>query len=663
MSTTTTTTAADDVELDVVAVNDDDDSDEQHRDKRPARITLKNVTYDLKIKGRTVRLLHGITCSFEHQFVAIMGSSGAGKTTLLNLVAQRYTSGKARGIRAFNNEKLTKPTIKKYGGYVMQDDLLFADLTVRDTLRYSALLRLPLQVSIAEKFRRVERLMVKIGLERCADTRIGDPLRRGVSGGERKRVSIGVELVGEPRILMLDEPTTGLDSMAALIVVKVLNRISAEGTTIITTIHQPSTKIYELFDILFVLSRGEVAYFGRANEVVPYMSQLGFTCPDHYNPADFVLDTCAADPANPEETEQARLNSAILVEEYKKALAHDDSSSSSSSSSTATGASTTGSTSTRAGDVEFVEPPSKLKRTRFYGRTNIAWQFVVLLVRSLQLAALSWRLYVIQLLITIVMGFLVGGAFWDIPKTTASANRRFAALFFLVINQGVIALFTVVNVFPAERQIVLRERAAGMYNTSAYFLAKSLAELPIQLVYPLVFSIIVYWMIGFQNNGSNWAHFTFILELTAICAISIGLAVSAIAKQPLLACIVAPFFLEIFRLFGGFFSIGAPLCGCIEWINYLSYINWAFEGLAYTEFHDNLFLNSTSTATNSTMAMPNSTMPMMAMSPNATYVDGDTILRNNNLESARHWRSELILLGMIGGFRILGYLALRFNKS
>jgi ABC-type multidrug transport system permease subunit len=357
------------------------------------------------------------------------------------------------------------------------------------------------------------------------------------------------------------------------------------------------------------------------------------------------------------------LNSAILVEEYKKALAHDDSSSSSSSSSTATGASTTGSTSTRAGDVEFVEPPSKLKRTRFYGRTNIAWQFVVLLVRSLQLAALSWRLYVIQLLITIVMGFLVGGAFWDIPKTTASANRRFAALFFLVINQGVIALFTVVNVFPAERQIVLRERAAGMYNTSAYFLAKSLAELPIQLVYPLVFSIIVYWMIGFQNNGSNWAHFTFILELTAICAISIGLAVSAIAKQPLLACIVAPFFLEIFRLFGGFFSIGAPLCGCIEWINYLSYINWAFEGLAYTEFHDNLFLNSTSTATNSTMAMPNSTMPMMAMSPNATYVDGDTILRNNNLESARHWRSELILLGMIGGFRILGYLALRFNKS
>ena len=399
---------------------------------------------------------------------------------------------------------------------------------------------------LSEKFAAVEELMVKVGLQRCADTRIGNALHRGVSGGERKRVSIGVELIGRPKVLMLDEPTTGLDSMAALIVVKVLRRIASEGTTVITTIHQPSSKIFELFDTLLVLSQGEVAYFGRAADVVPYMAQLGFTCPPHYNPADFVLDTCAADPGNPQQVEQARLNSAILVEEYKQHLV---------------------ATKSVVSNDEIKQEKRKLKKTRFTSRTNLPWQFLVLFVRAAQCAALSWRLYCIHLFLTIVVAFLIGGVFWHLPLTTQFTSRRFASLFFVVINQGVIGLFTVVNVFPEERVIVLRERAAGMYNTSAYFLSKSLAELPIQLLFPFLFSLIVYWMIGYQNDGSKWAHFTFILELSSLCAISIGLTVSAIAKTPLLACIIAPFLMEIFRLFGGFFNIGASINQSINWIN------------------------------------------------------------------------------------------------
>jgi len=161
-------------------------------------------------------------------------------------------------------------------------------------------------------------------------------------------------------------------------------------------------------------------------------------------------------------------------------------------------------------------------------------------------------------------------------------------LFFVIINQGVIACFTVINVFPVERIIVLRERAAGTYRTLPYFFAKSVAELPQQIAFPLLFSLIVYWMMGLQNNGVKWVHFTLIVELSSISAVSLGLAISAWSKQSLFACIMAPFLLEIFRLFGGFYAIGASINGSIDWIN----VRPSYLTLSLTHTHTALQLHS-----------------------------------------------------------------------
>jgi len=286
-----------------------------------------------------------------------------------------------------------------------EDDIMFTTLTVRDTLRYAALLRLPGSMSIRDKFAEVEQLMVKLGLIRCGDTRIGDPLHRGVSGGERKRVAIGVEMISKPRLLLLDEPTSGLDSIAALTVVNLLRHIASEGTTVITTIHQPSSKIFDQFDKLLILSRGEVAYYGHASAALEYFASLGFQCPPLYNPADFFLDVCSADPANPEEVEQARLNSSILVEQYQqnsKAQAE-------------------------AQAAELLEQ-GKLKRTRFSPKVNVVMQFLVLLLRSLHTTLLSWRLLVFQLFLTITMAFLIGGFFWKVRVRMVIAIRSLSHL-------------------------------------------------------------------------------------------------------------------------------------------------------------------------------------------------------------------------------------------
>jgi ABC-type multidrug transport system ATPase subunit/ABC-type multidrug transport system permease subunit len=535
----------------------------------------------------------------------------------LNIIAQRYRNGKVKGTLAFNDQKLSADTVKKYGGYVMQDDIMITSLTVRDTLRYAAMLRLPQSMSISDKFAEVDKLMVKLGLVRCADTRIGDPMHRGVSGGERKRVAIGVEMISKPRMLLLDEPTSGLDSIAALTVVKLLAVIAAEGTTVITTIHQPSSKIFSMFDKLLVLSRGEVAYYGDAQQALTYFASLGFECPPLYNPADFFLDVCSADPANAEEVEQARLNSAILVEQYQQNnKAHAEA------------------------EAEELLAGGKLKRTRYSAKVNMLWQFGVLLLRTVHTLLLGWPLLLIQFLLTIIMAFLVGGYFWKMPLETQYIQRRFMALFFIIINQGVVACFTVINVFPEERVIMLRERASGTYSTLPYFLAKSLSELPLQTIFPLLYGMIVYWMIGLQNDFVKWVHFMLITELSSASATSLGFAVSAWSKTSLAACIITPFILEVWRLFGGFYSIGNRMNGSIDWINYISYIRWGFDGLADNEFHGIDFV-----------------------APDGSIVTGQQALDNALLDDARYWISEIVLIGMIVAYRIIAYAGARFNKG
>nr|POE78105.1 abc transporter g family member 22 [Quercus suber] len=260
----------------------------------PLYLKFTDVSYKVILKGmRTSEekdILNGITGSVNPgEVLALMGPSGSGKTTLLNLLGGRLIQPTVRGSITYNDHPYSK-FLKSRIGFVTQDDVLFPHLTVKETLTYAALLRLPKTLTKEQKEKRAIDVIHELGLERCQDTMIGGSFVRGVSGGERKRVSIGNEIIINPSLLFLDEPTSGLDSTTAMRTVQLLQDIAEAGKTVVTTIHQPSSRLFHKFDKLILLGKGSLLYFGKASEATVYFSSIGCSPLIAMNPAEFLLD-------------------------------------------------------------------------------------------------------------------------------------------------------------------------------------------------------------------------------------------------------------------------------------------------------------------------------------------------------------------------------------
>lgn len=246
--------------------------------------------------GSTVNTIHertilnGITGMVSPgEILAILGPSGSGKSTLLNALAGRLHGHGLTGTILANGSKLSRPVLKRTG-FVTQDDVLYPHLTVRETLIFCSLLRLPRTLSRKEKVLIVESVITELGLVKCQNTIIGNSFIRGVSGGERKRVSIAHEMLINPSLLILDEPTSGLDSTAAHRLVKTLGTLAQKGKTVVTSMHQPSSRVYQMFDAVLVLTEGHGLYFGKGSEAMSYFEAVGFIPSFPMNPADFLLD-------------------------------------------------------------------------------------------------------------------------------------------------------------------------------------------------------------------------------------------------------------------------------------------------------------------------------------------------------------------------------------
>ncbi|KAJ2242804.1 hypothetical protein GGI13_006832, partial [Coemansia sp. RSA 455] len=261
-----------------------------------------DLNYEVKAKvGKAEEwrpILNGITGEARAgEAIAIIGSSGAGKTTLLNALSGRIVGGRLAGQILFRGAKRHPGSFKRVTAYVQQDDLMHPLLTVQETLAYASKLRLPnSQYTSERKTERVNTVIRQLRLEAARNTKIGDAGTRGVSGGERKRVSIGTELLTDPRLLFLDEPTSGLDSNSSELVVELVKKISVDqGIATLMTIHQPSARIFNIFDKVILLSQGRVVYFGPTSTAIEYFANIGYQCPMHENPADYFIDLMTLD--------------------------------------------------------------------------------------------------------------------------------------------------------------------------------------------------------------------------------------------------------------------------------------------------------------------------------------------------------------------------------
>lgn len=189
------------------------------------------------------------------QLVAIMGASGAGKTTLLNVLSNQNMKGLQKSGTVYLNGKEVN-NIQDYSAYVQQEDMFYGTMTCREHLKFQANLR-----GVENPDKRVDEVINEMGLQKCADSKIGTPGRgKTISGGEKKRLSVATQILAQPSLLFLDEPTSGLDSFLAMQVVKSLQKISESGTTVLCTIHQPSSEVFAMFDNLILLARGRICY-------------------------------------------------------------------------------------------------------------------------------------------------------------------------------------------------------------------------------------------------------------------------------------------------------------------------------------------------------------------------------------------------------------------
>jgi ATP-binding cassette subfamily G (WHITE) protein 2 len=222
-----------------------------------------------------------------------MGASGGGKTTLLSTLSLRLniTGMKITGSQKINGKEYDKAQLKAISAYVMQDDLLHSELTVEQTLKYTAKLRMSKSASKEERASKIKHVVSLMGVEHCLPVIVGNTRIKGISGGERKRVCIAMELLSDPRLLFLDEPTSGLDSGSALSVCHALKNLSAfSNVSVLCTIHQPQKLIFDLFDNVILMRKGQIIYQGATSDSLKFVTGLGYPCPSNRNPADFLLE-------------------------------------------------------------------------------------------------------------------------------------------------------------------------------------------------------------------------------------------------------------------------------------------------------------------------------------------------------------------------------------
>eukprot|EP00930_Biecheleria_cincta_P025142 TRINITY_DN17937_c0_g1_i1.p1 TRINITY_DN17937_c0_g1~~TRINITY_DN17937_c0_g1_i1.p1 ORF type:complete len:695 (+),score=124.75 TRINITY_DN17937_c0_g1_i1:64-2148(+) len=275
----------------------------QFRGMRPktAKVSIQFENLSLQLPSG-VTVLEGVSGQFKSgRMCAIMGPSGAGKTTFMNVLSGKATYGKMGGTVLVNDQKADVSGLKSVLGFVPQDDIVHQDLTVREQIRFSAELRNDSQLSASRLDRITDDVLAVMQIDHIQNSIVGGVEKRGISGGQRKRVNIGLELAAQPDIMFLDEPTSGLDSTSSLSVVLSLKKMCQLGMTSIMVIHQPRYSLFTLFDDVLLLGKGgHTVYLGPSGAAKVYFEELGFKMAPDENPADWLMDVICGEVPNSE---------------------------------------------------------------------------------------------------------------------------------------------------------------------------------------------------------------------------------------------------------------------------------------------------------------------------------------------------------------------------
>ncbi|KAF0913788.1 hypothetical protein E2562_024876 [Oryza meyeriana var. granulata] len=573
---------------------------------------------------RRVPILHGLNgYARPGEVLAIMGPSGCGKSTLLDALAGRLGySVSQKGDILINGRR--QELAFRTSAYVTQDDVLMTTLTVREAVHYSAQLQLPSGMTAAAKRERAEETLREMGLEGAADTRIGGWAHRGISGGQRRRVSICMEILTRPALLFLDEPTSGLDSAASYHVVSRIARMARrEGMTVVAAVHQPSTEVFGLFHGLCLLAYGNTVFFGPATDTNQFFAQSGFPCPSLMNPCDHFLRTINKDFEK--DIEEDHLDRKMmtttqaidtLVNSYKSS-------------------------------VHLVKVTHQIEEIRTNegqvvkkeGQPSFLTQSWVLTKRSFVNMYRDLGYYWLRFAIYVALCLCVGTIYYDVGHTYGSIQARGSMLMFV----AAFLTFMAIGGFPSfveDMKIFGRERLNGHYGVASFVIANTLSATPYLALISVAPGAIGYYLTGLQSSIDHFAYFAVVLFTTMMVVEGLMMIVASAVPDFLMGIITGAGIQGVMMLNGGFFRLPNDLPKPV-WRYPMYYI--AFHKYANQGFYKNEFLGLT---------FPNN------KAGGATTITGGEILKD-------YWQVQLgyskwvdltVLCGMVVLYRMLFFV-------
>ncbi|CAK4124382.1 unnamed protein product [Aphanomyces euteiches] len=528
----------------------------------PVALSFSDLSYTIDVsKTEKRQLLQGVHGFFQPgTLTALMGSTGAGKTTLMDVIAGRKTAGVIDGNMFVNGHLLDRKTFNGVSGYCEQTDMHEVTSTVREAFLFSAALRLPSETTREQRWMFVDDILDVLELKAKAHAQYST-----LSQGERKRVTIGVELLSNPSILFLDEPTTGLDSRAATIVMECVKRIAESGRTVICTIHQPSTVLFELFDRLLLLkSGGQMVYFGdlgpQSAHLLAYFGQFDRLPPiaADENPATYMLNCIGAG------TGGANTDMDFAVAYSQSGLGKQN----------------------ESWIAQMAHPHgARLSKAKTF-ETPFLQQFVLLLQRQWTIYWRSPSYNVSRFVLMLVVPLIFGSCFSGMPiKTNMDVVSQMALVFMSTTFICIAMLTTAIPFVSRTRSVFYREKLSEMYAPLAHSLSLALVELLYAIVLSLVFFNVFYWLCGLSHVTEAWLWFwASLVTSMALWSYMGHLLVYGMPTQQV-AVLLAGGFASLLFVFSGFLIDGKTLSKGWQWMYWISPMHYMLELIIMAQFH------------------------------------------------------------------------------
>ncbi|XP_037686158.1 broad substrate specificity ATP-binding cassette transporter ABCG2 [Choloepus didactylus] len=620
-----------------------------------AVLSFHNICYQVKVKSGVLlsrkttekEILKDINGVMKPGLNAILGPTGGGKSSLLDVLAARKDPCGLSGDVLMNGEP-RPANFKCNSGYVVQDDIVMGTLTVRENLQFSAALRLPTTMTNHEKNERINKVIQELGLDKVADSKVGTQFIRGVSGGERKRTSIGMELITDPSILFLDEPTTGLDSSTADTVLLLLKRMSKQGRTIIFSIHQPRYSIFKLFDSLTLLASGRLMFHGPASEALGYFASAGYHCEPYNNPADFFLDVINGDSSavvfnRTEEDSEAKgadegaRRDEPLIDKLAEFYVN-----------------STFFRETKAELEELSGGQEKKRRSAFKEisyTTSFCHQLRWVSRRSFKNLLGNPQAAIAQIIVTVILGLVIGAIFFGLKNDPTGIQNRAGVLFFLTVDQCFSSVWAV-EFFVVEKKLFIHEYISGYYRVSSYFFGKLISDLlPMRTLPSIIFTCIIYFLIGLKPTVEAFFIMMFTLMMVAYSASSMGLAIAAGQSVVSIVTLLLNICFILMMMFSGLLVNLRTVVPWLLWLQYFSIPHYGYSALQHNEFLGQNFCPGYNATSNSTCDF--------------AICTGEEFLINQGIDLSPWglWRNQVALACMIVIFLTIAYLKLLFLKK